>query len=70
MLSAPVVYVDVEGDLDDRELAVVRRELSAEDLSSASIRDLKPVLEEMGWIHHVNVKKVWPDVLKVRVVKQ
>lgn len=69
VLNAPVAYVDINGALDEREMKTVRRKLNAEDLSKVSIREIKPLLEEMGWVHHVNVKKVWPDILKVQVVK-
>lgn len=70
VFNAPIVYVDIQGSLDEREKITIRRKLSATDLSKVSIRDLKPALEELGWVHHVNVKKVWPDVLIVRVIKQ
>ncbi len=70
VINAPVVYVDIRGVLDERETAILRQELSTGGLADLSIRDLKPVLEEIGWVHHVNVKKVWPDVLKVWVIKQ
>jgi len=70
VLNTPIAHVDVEGALDEREMEIVRRKLSEQDLSKATIRELKPLLEEMGWILHVNVRKVWPDVLKVQVIKQ
>lgn len=70
VFNSPIVYVDIQGALAEWENIAIRRKLSARDLSKVSIRDLKPVLEELGWVHHVNVKKVWPDVLIVRVFKQ
>jgi cell division protein FtsQ len=70
MLNVPIGFVNVEGVLDEREMMLVRQKLSGQELSKVSIRELKPILEEMGWVHHVNLKKVWPDVLQVQVTRQ
>jgi cell division protein FtsQ len=70
VLNTPIEFVDIEGALDAWEMKIVRRKLSEQDLGRVTIGELKPVLEEIGWVHHVNVKKVSPGFLKVQVVKQ
>lgn len=70
VFNVSIVYVDIQGPLDEREKITIRRKLSATDLNKVSVRELKPVLEELGWVHHVNVKTVWPDLLIVQVIKQ
>lgn len=63
-------YIHIEGVDSDDQINAINRKLTAINPEIASLEQIKSGLEELGWIHNVRVRKVWPDKLHIFVEKQ
>ncbi len=67
-----VSRVSVEADLTESELDQVRQAVAAE-LARPGVRGVSHVaaaVERLGWVHHVRVRRQWPDGLHVAIVRE
>ena len=65
--SASVQNVTIVGELDDRQLADLKRELDGMDVIASESGLLKQQLTALDWVRHVNVRKQWPAGIEVEV---
>jgi cell division protein FtsQ len=62
--------VAVTGELLDEQRQDVFRQLLAISSQAQSIQQVKAALEQVEWIHRVEVSRHWPDQLTVLVVEE
>jgi cell division septal protein FtsQ len=70
LLTGETRYIHIEGIDSDDQINEINQRLTLLDPQVASIAQIKSGLEELGWIHDVSVRKVWPDKLHILVVEQ
>lgn len=69
--SFPIRHVSVRGNyhylnpLEVRELLV--RALYSHSFFSVSVDYIRALLEKTPWIHRVEIRRVWPDTLDIRI---
>lgn len=63
-------FINIEGIDSDEQINEINRKLTIVDPQVASLEQIKLGLEELGWIHDVSVRKVWPDKLHIFVNEQ
>ncbi|MDP4598052.1 MAG: cell division protein FtsQ/DivIB [Pseudomonadales bacterium] len=62
--------VAVTGELLEEQRQDVLQKLLAISSQARSIQQVKVILEQVDWIHRVEVSRSWPDQLTVLVVKE
>ena len=62
--------VAVEGDLADDQRQDVYQRLIKIAGQKQSLQQIKTTLEEVDWIHRVEIRKSWPDRLMVLVIEE
>ncbi len=75
LLSFAVVSIDrssidsvsIVGDLTPEQLSDLRRNLEGVDLSAADAAALQAHVQDLAWVHHVNVRRGWPSGLDLEV---
>ena len=55
------------GDFDERQLVSIKQSLGGVDIASSEVEQVKHILSELDWVHHVNVRKNWPAAIEVEI---
>lgn len=66
----PVRVIEVEGELHHHSSQLLQETLSERldgGILTANLQELKEAAEELPWVGHASLRRVWPDTLKVRV---
>ncbi|EGV32058.1 cell division protein FtsQ [Thiorhodococcus drewsii AZ1] len=66
----PILVIEVEGGLHHHSSELLQQTLSERlhgGILTADLDDLKSAAEELPWVGHANLRRVWPDRLLVRV---
>jgi cell division septal protein FtsQ len=70
LVFVEIRYIHIEGIEGDDQIDAINQQLTVLNPEAASIAEIKLGLEELEWVHHVNVRKRWPDKLSVFVAAQ
>jgi len=70
LVFVEIRYIHIEGIDGDDQINAINQQLTILNPEAASIEEIKSGLEELEWVHHVNVRKRWPDKLHVFVAEQ
>lgn len=62
--------VTVVGHLTDSQLVDVKNVLEQMDARSSDTEEIQQVVTDLEWVHHANVRKVWPGGVSVEVVPE
>ncbi|MDZ7686886.1 MAG: FtsQ-type POTRA domain-containing protein [Gammaproteobacteria bacterium] len=62
--------VAIAGELDQRQRNRVLEVLLAHRDETNDIDDIGSVLGALEWVHHVRVRRSWPDKLVIEIIKQ
>lgn len=66
----PIRQIELEGDLSRHSLAAIRAHaapLVAGHFLSLDLQQSREVFEQLPWVRHAVVSRVWPDTLRVRL---
>jgi cell division protein FtsQ len=69
-LAVKVRFIDVQGLESDRKIDAVNRQLAGLNLEVLTIEEIKAGLEELTWIHHASIRKIWPDRMSLQLEEQ
>jgi len=69
-LAVKVRFIDIQGLESDRKIDAVNRQLAVLNLEALAIEEIKIALEELSWIQHASVRKIWPDRMKIQLLEQ
>ncbi len=50
-----------------KQLLSVRTRLGEVDASTRDLAQIKTLLTALDWVHHVNVRKAWPDGISIKI---
>jgi cell division protein FtsQ len=62
-----VERMSIVGNFDERQLESIKALLTEVDIASSEVEQVKQSLSELDWVHHVNVRKNWPQAIEVEV---
>ena len=62
-----VERMSIVGNFDERQLESIKALLTEVDIASSEVEQLKQTLSALDWVHHVNVRKNWPQGIEVEV---
>ena len=65
-----VQRMSIVGDFEAPQLASIKESLRDVDIASSEVELVKQALSKLGWVHHVNVRKRWPDAIEVEVFSE
>ncbi|WP_346014570.1 cell division protein FtsQ/DivIB [Thiocystis violacea] len=68
--ALPVKVIEVEGELHHHSSQLLQERLSERlngGILTADLADLKAAAEDLPWVGHASLRRVWPDTLQVRV---
>jgi len=65
-----VERISIVGDVDERQLESIKALLAEIDIASSEVEQVKQALRELDWVHHVNVRKSWPNAIDVEVLPE
>lgn len=65
-----VEKVRIVGSLDEPMLIDIKKRLDETDAVAAGADQVKAVLTELDWVHHVNVRRDWPVGLSIEVTPE
>ncbi|MFT7219471.1 MAG: cell division septal protein FtsQ [Candidatus Azotimanducaceae bacterium] len=60
----------VVGDLSEAQLGSIKLETDALKLTREKTPEVKVILNNLSWVHHVNIRKNWPDGLVIEVTPE
>ena len=60
-----VERMSIVGNFDERQLESIKALLTEVDIASNEVEQLKETLSALDWVHHVNVRKNWPQGIEV-----
>jgi cell division protein FtsQ len=63
-------YIALAGDISHQQQAEIASTLETQKENMKALSDVKQILEEIEWVHHVVVARNWPDGLTVNVVPE
>jgi cell division protein FtsQ len=69
----PITKVNVEGDLSYINRDAVQQRIAPYAVGtffSINLTDMRQALEQMPWIAHAEVRRVWPDEVAIRLEEQ
>jgi len=69
-IDLEIEQLAVHGDIDQVQRKVIYQFIKENERHFADIVDVKERIENVGWVHHVNVRQIWPDKLSVEVIKE
>lgn len=70
VLAVKVRFIDIQGIVSDRKIDAVNRQLASLNLEALTIEEIKIGLEELAWIQHVSIRKIWPDRMNIHLEEQ
>jgi cell division protein FtsQ len=65
-----VDYVSFSGAMNDRQLEAIQANLAGVEATTRDVAVIKRQLDELDWVHHVNVMKDWPSGLLIEVIPE
>ena len=69
----PVKYVRIEGAFQyiaKEKVKQVLREQVNKGLYNADVQQIQKSVKHLPWVENVNVRRVWPDAINIRIVEQ
>jgi cell division protein FtsQ len=70
LLAVKVRYIDIQGLDSEPKLDAVNRQLAGLNIEVLTIEEIKAGLEDLSWIHHARIRKIWPDRMSIQFEEQ